>query len=150
MKPIINNLKITSPYGDRRDPADPHKRQFHDGIDFKCGLNPPDRRVFSIGAGQCVFDFDDYEDKKRWTDPKHSGGNYTITLEKIDGVEYYVKYLHLVENYLSKGQFFDAGFCIGKYADVGYSFGAHLHLNMYDKNWRVIDPTPVLKKIKMI
>jgi murein DD-endopeptidase MepM/ murein hydrolase activator NlpD len=55
-----------------------------------------------------------------------------------------------VENYISKGQIIRAGDLIGMYADVGYSFGAHLHLNIYNMAWRAIDPTPILKSINII
>lgn len=145
MRGLINNIKITSPYGMRTLNG---KRQFHGGIDFISANN--DRRVYSIGGGVCCFDFDDYEDRKRWNDVKHSGGNYTIITTKIGGIQYYVKYLHLVENYISKGQIIKADDLIGKYADVGYSFGAHLHLNIYNSSWEPIDPTPILQKIKII
>jgi murein DD-endopeptidase MepM/ murein hydrolase activator NlpD len=142
---IINNIKITSPYGDRILNG---QKQFHDGIDFisKDG----DRSVYCPVDGVCCFDFDDYEDRKRWTDNKHSGGNYTIIQTKIDDEIYYFKFLHLVENYITKGQVIKAGQKIGKYADVGYSFGAHLHLSIYNSKWQTIDQTPILKKLEVI
>ena len=46
MRPPVNDLKITSPYGPR---VLQRKSQFHDGIDFVS--NDGDTRVFSIADG---------------------------------------------------------------------------------------------------
>jgi murein DD-endopeptidase MepM/ murein hydrolase activator NlpD len=143
MKEPIKKFKITSPYGWRVLNGN---KQFHDGIDFISKSN--NRDVFSIGPGVAVLDYDEYDDSKRWTDQRNSAGNYVIIKTKLDdGVEYYVRYLHLRENKISKGQNISEGEKIGEYDDVGYSFGAHLHLDIYNMAWKKIDPTPLLKSI---
>lgn len=142
MKPPVKKQLITSPYGPRVLNG---QKNFHDGIDFISKTNSRD--VFSIADGECTFDFDNYDDRKRWTDRQHSAGNMVIIKSKIDGVDYYIRYLHLKENNLTNGQKIKEGDKIGEYADVGYSFGAHLHLDMYDMAWKKIDPTPVIKQI---
>jgi murein DD-endopeptidase MepM/ murein hydrolase activator NlpD len=142
MTPPVKNPKITSPYGPRKLRG---KKQFHDGIDFVSETG--DNKVYSIGEGVVCLDFDYYENARRWIDKKHSAGNYIIIRTKIEGKEYYVRYLHIVINYVEIHQFIEEGAIIGEYGDVGYSFGAHLHLDMYNPNWRKIDPTPVLDGI---
>lgn len=142
MEPVKNH-RVSSPYGTRILNG---KEQFHDGIDF-VSKEKGNADIFSIGPGVCTFEFDHYDDKKRWSDTKHSAGNYAIIKTKIDGKEYYVRYLHLKENNLSNGQKVEEGEKIGEYADVGYSFGAHLHLDVYNTAWKKIDPTPIIKSI---
>jgi murein DD-endopeptidase MepM/ murein hydrolase activator NlpD len=142
MKEPVKNHRISSKYGKRILSG---KEQFHDGIDFVSRDGNTD--VFSVGPGVCTFDFDNYDDKKRWNDVKHSAGNYVIIKTTLGNKDYYVRYLHLRENSLSNGQKVEEGEKIGEYADVGYSFGAHLHFDMYTMAWEKIDPTPVIKSI---
>lgn len=141
----VNNPRITSPYGNRRDPRDPQKVQFHDGIDLVS--KDKDTTVRAIAPGAVVFDMDNYREALRWTDPHHSAGNYLIIKHEIGGRVYYFRYLHLGSNTVANGQNVDEGKVIGHFADVGYSFGAHLHLDAYDENWKKIDPTPLVSEV---
>ena len=138
----VNNPIITSPYGWRKIQG---KKQFHNGIDFISGDN--DKSVFSILDGVCVYDMDDYAPELRWKAKKHSAGNYVIIKHEMDGKIYYFRYLHLGENYLSLNEKVTAGQIIGKYADAGISYGAHLHLGALDEKWQRVNPTPLIKQI---
>lgn len=139
MKLPVNDYKITSPYGYRTLQG---KEQFHDGIDFVSRKN--DRRVFSVGYGLVTYDKDDYNHIKRWVSRADSAGNYVIIKTKIGDKEYYVRYLHLKENHISVNEIVTEGQEIGEYADVGFSFGAHLHLDMYTLDWHKINPSDII------
>jgi murein DD-endopeptidase MepM/ murein hydrolase activator NlpD len=126
----------TSPYGWRNLNG---KRQFHGGIDLVSGAG--DRTVRAMADGEVVLDYDSYQDARRWTYPPDSGGNMVILKTKIRGKFYFIRYLHLSENIVSKGQKIKQGAVLGHYADVGYSFGAHLHIDAYDGKWKPVDIT---------
>ena len=128
---------VTSKYGMRMRNA---KREFHDGIDFISAIG---FEVYAIADGEVVFDQDDYNDKLRWIDRRHSGGNMIIIKHQIHDQEHFVRYLHLVTNKVSVGQAVKEGDLIGIYGDVGQSQGAHLHNDMYTMGWVKIDPTPI-------
>lgn len=136
--PVYEPHRITSPYGPRILNG---TSQFHDGIDFVSGSTS---EVLAIADGQVCLDIDFYEESKRWTDGRMSGGNYVIIKHNLHGADYYCRYLHLIRNTVSKGDPVKQGQVIGRYADVGLSYGAHLHFDMYDASWKKIDPTPVL------
>ncbi len=138
LKPV-KSPKITSPYGYRTLNG---KKQFHDGIDFVS--RDADASVFSIGSGLVTYDKDDYIHLKRWVSRKDSAGNYVIIKTRIGDNLYYVRYLHLKENHIAINETVEDGQKIGEYADVGYSFGAHLHLDMYTMDWHKIDPTKII------
>lgn len=138
---------ITSGYGWRFN-----NTQFHDGIDFanpmhncKDRLNPIGTNVYAIADGNVCFDYDKYDDSRRWADTQNSVGNLIIIKSNIDGKLLNVGYWHILENYVSNGEFVRAGKLIGKYADVGKSYGPHLHLFIgaidYSKRY---DPTPIM------
>ena len=138
--PVSNPYKITSGYGWRTLNG---IKQFHDGIDF-IGAN---KNVYSIAPGICAFDMDNYSEALRWIDPKHSAGNMVIIQHTINDATYYVRYMHLLKNLVSQKEYVTEGQKIGEYADVGYSFGAHLHLDVYDRAWKKLDPNVILKGI---
>ena len=138
--PVSNPYKITSGYGWRTLNG---SKQFHDGIDF-IGAN---KNVYSIAPGICAFDMDNYSEALRWIDSKHSAGNMVIIQHTIDDAIYYVRYMHLLKNLISQKEYVTEGQKIGEYADVGYSFGAHLHLDVYDRAWKKLDPNVILKGI---
>ena len=131
---------MTSPYGYRTLNG---KRQLHQGIDY---VSKESRQVMAICEGRVLIDVDYYDAKKRWTDKRHSAGNYLVLEHIIHSEKYFVRYIHLDKNFVTKGQKVNQGNVIGTYADAGRSFGAHLHLDMYDKDWNKIDPTPILIK----
>lgn len=141
----VNNLKITSRYGYRWLN---NKLQFHDGIDVISQTG--DNSVFSIFDGVVVYDFDFYIHKLRFEDKKHSGGNYIIIKSILENEIYFIRYLHLLKNYLSISEVVSSGDLIGEYADVGYSFGSHLHIDAFDSRWKKINIEKFLKKYGVI
>lgn len=134
--PVAEPHRVSSPYGPRVLQG---KNQNHSGIDFvsNTGL----KNVLAVADGVVTYDQDDYEHHLRWIDRKHSAGNMIIILHKIKGDYFYIRYLHLDKNNVSVGQEISKGVLVGTYSDVGYSFGAHLHLDCYDVRWKKIDPT---------
>jgi len=141
----VNKPKVTSDFGWR---ILNNKKQFHDGIDFISEDKNPN--VYSIFDGKVVYDFDNYIHAMRFKDTKHSGGNYVIIQSFIESEYFFIKYLHLKENYVSLNDNVIAGQKIGIYDDVGFSFGAHLHITIYNYKWKIINPNILLKKYEII
>jgi murein DD-endopeptidase MepM/ murein hydrolase activator NlpD len=131
MQSPVRNFIITSDYGIKRKLPD-GKEDVHDGIDYisKDG----DKNVFAVCNGFVAYDFDDYCEAKRHQKP-NTGGNMIIITSVINNKTYHIRYLHLRKNNVVKGQFIPEGMLIGEYGDVGYSFGAHLHLDICTANW---------------
>lgn len=138
MRYPVDDYKITSDYGWRKLNGE---KQFHDGIDFVGSSNA----VYAISNGIVEYDQDDYNHELRWMDRHHSAGNMVIIRHTIGGEMYYVRYLHLAENTVSKNDFVNEGDIIGAYGDVGYSFGAHLHVDVYDMKWKKKNPHIIFK-----
>lgn len=125
MRLPVNNAVITSSYGMRQLNGKP---QFHDGIDF---ISRANNMVFSISNGTVIYDKDNYRESFRFSDPKESGGNCVIVQFKNNSLTYYVRYWHLIENNVKKDQVISENYFIGRYGDVGLSYGAHLHIDLY-------------------
>ena len=74
--------------------------------------------------------------------PSTMGGNWNaVYIEHNDGS--IVWYGHLKTNSLTSksiGQTVTKGEYLGKVASSGYSSGPHLHLEIHDNNWNLIDP----------
>lgn len=145
-RPVVEPHRITSPYGWRKLKGRNGKvsQQMHEGIDYVSDSGSID--VLAIADGIVVLDQDDYDPAKRWTDRKHSAGNMLIVCHNLHGKQYYVRYLHLGKNTVSKGEKVERGQKIGEYGDHGFSFGPHLHVDMYDAKWKRLDLTPILVK----
>jgi murein DD-endopeptidase MepM/ murein hydrolase activator NlpD len=140
----VKNHVITSPYGMRTLNG---KEEMHDGLDF---ISRESDKCYAITSGLVAFDKDDYDDLKRWDkDMVNSGGNYVIISHIINGLSYFCRYLHLKDNHISKGDTIIGGTIIGEYADVGRSFGAHLHFDCYSAAWKKIDPTFIFDGVKI-
>ena len=132
---------VTSDYGARRVLPDGNAN-IHDGIDFVSKIN--DKTVYSVTDGYVVYDFDDYCEIKRYQKP-NTGGNMIIVTSVINGLTYHIRYLHLKKNYVSKGDMVTKGMLLGEYGDVGYSFGAHVHIDVYVADWsKKVNPHSIL------
>jgi len=146
--PVINPL-ITSPYGVER--IIDGKRHFHDGIDFVSKdqviidrLNVLHSEVYAVADGVVCYDYDKYDDEKRYERP-NTGGNMVILIHEFEGIKYYFRYLHLITNNVSRNQVVKKGDVIGHYSDAGFSKGPHLHLDVMLFDWsKKIDPGPFL------
>lgn len=139
--PVKSPGRVTSRYGWRILNG---RREWHDGLDYvsETGSNT----VYAIGDSVATYDYDAYVEAERWTNRKMSGGNMIILRTRIEGAVYYVRYLHLINNYVHEGELVNKGRVIGHYGNVGYSFGAHLHIDIYKENWTKIDITPFFGK----
>jgi murein DD-endopeptidase MepM/ murein hydrolase activator NlpD len=139
MRNPIDNYVITSPEGTRILNG---VEGYHDGLDL---ISRENNNVYAILPGKVVHDMDEYIHDERFKDKKHSAGNYLIIKHKFEKAIYYVRYLHLGENTVSLKETIEEGEVIGNYGDYGYSFGAHLHIDVYDVNWKKISITELLK-----
>jgi len=147
--PVNSPFRMSSPtWGNRTFFLNGKKvTDFHDGADF---ISDVSSEVFSILPGKVVYDKDDYVHLARWTDPHQSAGNMVIVDVEVDGVVYHVRYLHLEENEIAKGNELKEGQLIGRYADVGRSTGPHLHLDFCSfKNWKKVNPNVLYGKFGM-
>lgn len=125
--------RITVPYGDG-----------HNGVDmgFRSPLETnPENDVYSAGRGVVIEVVDGMDN-----DPEASGvdswGNY-VFIEHTNGKR--TRYAHLMKNTIpvAVGQQVYASTKIGRIGNSGYSFGAHLHFEVYENGSRV-DPTSYL------
>jgi len=134
--PVVQPHKVTSPYGWRYLNEE---REFHKGIDLisEKGI----RDVISAFDGIVTYDQDDYKEIFRWTEKHHSAGNMVIVRHELPSGLYYIRYIHLINNIVCKGQKVFEGAKLGVYADVGKSYGPHLHVDAYDMNWRPVNIT---------
>jgi len=148
--PVIAPV-LTSDYGPRILNV---VQQFHDGIDIvNAGqnvsdrLNPVNTQVFAIAPGIVCYDFDKYDDRFRFDLQGHkedSAGNMVIIDSEIEGIKYFIRYLHLIKNTVMQGDIIKTGQNIGDYADVGFSYGAHTHIDVFLHDWsKKIDPKSV-------
>ncbi len=139
---FVENPIITSNYGWRILNGN---KQFHDGTDLISKNN--NRDVIFPLDGIVVYDYDDYMHSKRFSDSKHSGGNYCVIKCKFNKEIFYVKLIHLEMNFVELGQGIKAGAIIGRYADVGFSFGAHLHISVYNEKWLLVNSNAFLNRL---
>lgn len=139
MRLPVNNAVLTSEYGWRPNPIPGQTgMQFHDGRDYACERHT-NQSVLAMWDGKVVADMDNYEDAKRWTDLRHSIGNFLIIQSNVKGTEVFIRYCHLGKNYCYFGQEVPEGYIIGAYADVGQSYGPHIHVDAYlASNWQKI------------
>jgi murein DD-endopeptidase MepM/ murein hydrolase activator NlpD len=147
MRLPVNDYKITSGYGERILKG---KKEFHDGIDFK---SITDKNVYAVCDCVCSYDKDNYQESLRWSDPKESGGNCVIIDFRLGNTLFHMRYWHLTDNLVNAGQKLKEGDLIGHYGDVGYSFGAHLHNDLYmqSKNkWEKINIEDFYKTCKLL
>lgn len=139
VRPVLAKHKVTSGWGPRVLNG---ATQHHNGIDYISESG--NRTVQAMAAGVVVYDQDNYDDTLRWTDPKHSAGNMIIIKSNIAGQDYYIRYLHLASNFVTINTAVTEGQAIGVYGDVGYSFGAHVHIDFFTMSWQNIDPTQLI------
>ena len=109
----------------------------HEGVDMK--LSNPGREVFSFTSGKVIKVYTKYNEKRRWY-PENSGGNCVVMKTMINGEEFEVRYLHLTNVQVKEGDTIKTDTLLGSYADIGYSFGAHVHVAMYNSKHVPVDP----------
>ena len=104
----LKSIKVTSPYGYRRDPINGRKSMHH-GID----LQAHNEYVYSMMDGKV---------EKVGYDAR--SGNYII----LRHADFTISYCHLSKVYLAPGTPVFAGTIIGKSGSTGRATGEHLHI----------------------
>ena len=130
--PLKGKLKITSPFGRRRNPFDKRKTEYHSGLDLAAPFGTP---VYAMMPGEVASV--GYDQRAgHYIKLKH--GNFTIT------------YCHLLSRPILRiGASVIAGYPIGQVGSSGRSTGPHLHLSL-KRNGQVIDPAIMLRYFKLI
>ena len=147
MLPVLEPHRITSPYGDRKSPIT-GDAEFHPGIDIVSDSG--DRSIIACADGIVVDDYDSYNDANRWNlRGRDTVGNRFVVKSVIDDKTYYWVYYHTAVNKVDLHQEVKKGDILGVYGDVGYSAGAHIHLQCWDevgytKTGVPVDPTFLL------
>jgi murein DD-endopeptidase MepM/ murein hydrolase activator NlpD len=118
---------VTSPYGMRRDPFNPNRRQFHTGIDIRGSTGTPVRAAMSGRVSRVGFD--------------PVLGNYVL-INHHSG--YRTLYAHLSRIRTRTGAYVGTGERIGDVGSTGLSTGPHLHFTVY-KNGVTVNPRPLMR-----
>lgn len=127
-----DSVKLTSAYGNRTIGG---KSDFHGGYDL-VGVGS---FVVTAAVGGRVAASRIVTDKSNLT---WQWGNY-VCVHGEDGRYYY--YCHLASRAVEKGSTVKAGDKLGIMGSTGYSFGAHLHFEVREKDGRTtVDPETVL------
>ena len=122
----LKSIKVTSPYGYRRDPINGRKSMHH-GID----LQAHNEYVYSMMDGKV---------EKVGYDAR--SGNYII----LRHADFTISYCHLSKVHIAPGTLVFAGTIIGRSGSTGRATGEHLHLTVkYKKAY--LNPKILLVKI---
>lgn len=134
-------MLVTSPFGNRKDPFNPGKTEFHKGIDINC-KNEPLLATENNGKVKSV------------NQNANTGGGKSVTIEynRDNGSKYDVTYMHMSDISVSVGDTVNAGQKIGVSGNTGTrTTGAHLHFCVKtvsaDGKSRDIDPAAYLAEI---
>ena len=134
-------LFVTSPFGMRKDPTDPSKKQMHKGMDIRCDneavlATEKDGKVVAVN------------------DNANTPGGKSVTVEyaREGGAKVQVSYLHLSSTSVKVGDTVNAGQQIGVSGNTGTrTTGSHLHLGVKqiasDGTGRDMDPAAYLAEI---
>ncbi len=115
----LKSIKITSPYGYRRDPFT-GKLSWHNGLDLRAKNEP----AYSMMEG--IVEKIGYDSRS---------GNY-VTLKHGN---YHVSYCHLSSVIVGKGERVFSGTIVGVTGNTGRSTGCHLHLTC-KKDGKSVNP----------
>ena len=134
-------MLVTSPYGNRRDPMDHSKTQFHKGIDISCKnetLLATENNGKVVGVNHNA----------------NTGGGKSVTIEynRVDGSKYQTTYMHMSNIDVKVGDMVNAGDKIGISGNTGTrTTGPHLHFEVKtvaaDGTKRNIDPAAYIAEI---
>lgn len=134
-------MLVTSPYGNRRDPMDHSKTQFHKGIDISCKnetLLATENNGKVVGVNHNA----------------NTGGGKSVTIEysREDGSKYQTTYMHMSNIDVKVGDTVNAGDKIGVSGNTGArTTGPHLHFEVKtvaaDGTKRNIDPAAYIAEI---
>lgn len=122
----LKSIKITSPYGYRRDPFT-GKLSWHNGLDLRAKNEP----AYAMTDG--IVEKVGYDNRS---------GNYII----LRHTDFTISYCHLSKVHIAPGTLVFAGTIIGRSGSTGRATGEHLHLTVkYKKAY--LNPKILLEKI---
>ena len=134
-------MLVTSPFGNRRDPMNHSKTQFHKGIDISCKnetLLATENNGKVVGVNHNA----------------NTGGGKSVTIEynREDGSKYQAIYMHMSSIDVKVGDAVNAGQKIGVSGNTGTrTTGPHLHFEVKtvasDGTKRNIDPAAYIAEI---
>ena len=134
-------MLVTSPFGNRRDPMNHSKTQFHKGIDISCKnetLLATENNGKVVGVNHNA----------------NTGGGKSVTIEynREDGSKYQTTYMHMSSIDVNVGDTVNAGQKIGVSGNTGTrTTGPHLHFEVKtvaaDGTKRNIDPAAYIAEI---
>lgn len=104
--------RITSNYGPRRDPFNPHRIQFHNGIDIACAYRSP---VNPVAPGMV------------YSSGYHRGGYGNLVVVYHQQWNVYSFYGHNDRVLVKPGQYVDQNTTIALAGSTGRSTGVHVH-----------------------
>lgn len=122
-----DSKRVTSDYGERRDPFT-GRANMHAGMDIGGKVGDP---IYAAADGKVI--------ESGYTSAR---GNY-ITLSHPSGLK--TNYMHLSEILIKTGDAVKQGDTIGKLGNTGRSTGPHLHIEVV-KNGSTVDPADYLRK----
>ena len=120
----LKSIKITSPYGYRRDPFT-GKLSWHNGLDLRAKNEP----AYAMMDG--IVEKVGYDNRS---------GNY-VTLRHGN---FYISYCHLSSIIVRKGEYVYPGIIVGVTGNTGRSTGSHLHLTC-KKDGKSFNPAILFK-----
>lgn len=123
----LKSIKITSPYGYRRDPFT-GKLSWHNGLDLRAKNEP----AYAMMDG--IVEKIGYDNRS---------GNY-VTLRHGN---FYISYCHLSSIIVRKGEYVYPGIIVGVTGNTGRSTGNHLHLTC-KKDGKSFNPAILLNLIE--
>ena len=112
----------------------------HDGLDVKAAVNT---NTFSMYDGK-VSDIRNSFSPGEYKDGSY--GNYILVTTKINGETVYIKYNHLNEVHVKKGDIIKAGDIIGLNGNTGNAnppddkIVPHIHLQVFNTKWGSLNP----------
>lgn len=121
-RPVRGDIRISSPYGTRKDPVTGQESAMHYGVDFATPVGTPivaavDGKIYKAG----------------WQNEKdHKAGfGYRVWQTCVrGGKSYQLFYGHLSEISVEEGQEITAGTRVGLSGNTGKTSGPHLHFEV--------------------
>ncbi|MCR5046517.1 MAG: M23 family metallopeptidase [Treponema sp.] len=120
----VKNYRISSRYGQRENPFDKGRPQFHKGVDMAV---PEDSSVFACKGGT-ITGIGENRAYGKWIQIDHGGG-----------MSSFYAHLSLIQDDAKKGKIVRAGELIAKSGSTGQVTGPHLHFEIR-LNGNAVDP----------
>ena len=126
----VQGATVSSPFGERKNPFDNTKTEFHNGIDFAAPLGSPVQTILPGTVSKIEKSPDGY-------------GNRVIVSHPNGSSTYYA---HLGDVNVKEGDDLTQGQPVGTVGSTGKSTGPHLEFGALGKDNKPIDPTLLFQK----